>query len=49
MSTTTARSVRRDIIKRGKHPDFPYGLPGHKRGTPRASTRFTKRWTKGRS
>lgn len=47
MSTITARSVRRQIIKAGKHPDFPNGLPGVKRGV-RRNTRFTKCWTLAR-
>lgn len=47
MSTTTARGVSRDLTKRGKNPDYPYGLPGLKRGAPRASY-FTKRWTPAR-
>lgn len=47
MSTITARSVRRQIIKAGKHPDYPNGLPGIKRGAMRPSW-YTKTWTQSR-
>ena len=47
MSTITARSVRRQTIKAGRHPDFPNGLPGIKRGSRRPSY-FTKKWTPSR-
>lgn len=47
MSAITARSVRRDLTKRGKNSNMPNGLPGIKRGSRRPSW-FTKKWTPSR-
>lgn len=38
MHTTTARAVRRSLIRRGLDPKFPDGFVGHKRGTVRKVT-----------